>query len=171
MYPEPDRLLQCKESFKLLYYEAATDFANAMMPTWDTHTYKDIDVIAADYAFTHTDDFYVNTEIREIPITQDGVYFAFYDTGACTMLRSVHVYYIMCLSITENFALFPNTTTGAESSSFEQQQGTCVAHAAIEEKPTYICSAKGDWSYPQGGCKCMPGYEPDETRSQCSGES
>ena len=39
---------QGKESFKLLYYEAEGDFANAMMPTWDEDTYRHVDVIAAD---------------------------------------------------------------------------------------------------------------------------
>jgi len=46
-YPDPGRLQQCKESFKLLYYEAESDFANSMMPTWDEETYRHVDVIAA----------------------------------------------------------------------------------------------------------------------------
>jgi len=47
-YPDPGRLQQCRESFKLLRYDAESDFANAMMPTWDEATYAYVDVIAAD---------------------------------------------------------------------------------------------------------------------------
>ena len=46
-YPDPGRLQQCKESFKLLAYEAEGDFANGMRPTWDVDVYRHIDVIAA----------------------------------------------------------------------------------------------------------------------------
>ena len=55
-YPDPQKLQQCKESFKLLYYEAESDFANAMMPTWDTATYRHVDVIAADQTFDNLND-------------------------------------------------------------------------------------------------------------------
>jgi len=46
-YPDPGRLQQCKESFKLLYYEADSDFAGQMLPDWSEDTYTHIDVIAA----------------------------------------------------------------------------------------------------------------------------
>ena len=55
-YPDPGRLQQCKESFKLLYYEAESDFANAMMPTWDEDTYRHVDVIAANRVFSDIND-------------------------------------------------------------------------------------------------------------------
>ena len=158
----------CEEHFELLYHEAASDLANTTMPIWNKSTYTSLGKVAADNTFTDLADSVGKSTRREIPITQNGVYFAFFDPGACTTLLSVRVYYIVCLSITANFAVFPNTTTGPESSSFEQQEGTCVPHAAIEEKPTYICSAKGKWRYPQGGCKCMPGYAPDTTATHCS---
>ena len=51
MFPDPENLHQCRESFKLYYYEAESDFANSMMPTWDTETYSHVDVVAADQTF------------------------------------------------------------------------------------------------------------------------
>lgn len=44
-------LQQCKETFNLYYFEAGSDFANAMRPSWDQLTYKRIDKIAADKLF------------------------------------------------------------------------------------------------------------------------
>ena len=159
-YPDPTILQQCMESFKLLYFEAEDDFANSQMPTWNTDTYTHVDVVAADNTFEEVGKAKVNTEVRSIAITRRGVYFAFYDTGACTTLLALKIYYIMCPQQTINFAVFPNTTTGQEQSSIVQTDGMCVKYAAIENPPTYLCKGDGTWIYPSGGCKCMPGYEP-----------
>lgn len=50
-YPDPVRLQQCKESFKLLHFDADTDLADSSTPTWDEETYRHVDVIAADRVF------------------------------------------------------------------------------------------------------------------------
>ena len=44
--------------------------------------------------------------------------------------------------------------------SIELAHGVCVAHAAIEELPSYLCRADGTWYLPTGSCQCMPGYHP-----------
>lgn len=44
-------LQQCKETFNLYYFDAGSDFANALRPSWDALTYKRIDKIAADKLF------------------------------------------------------------------------------------------------------------------------
>ncbi len=169
-YPDPALLQQCKESFKLYYYEAESDFANEMMPTWDIETYSHVDVVAADHTFDDTSDAFINTEIRSISITRQGVYFAFHDTGACTTLLSIRIYYKLCPNVTFNFATFPDTMTGQDVSSIVQQNGVCVNHAAIERPPSYLCKADGTWYFLSGGCKCMPGYERDSGDTNCSGK-
>jgi len=70
------RLLCCVQ---LLYYEAESDLANAMRPTWDEHSYRHVDVVAADRVFADINDAVVNAETRSVSVTQRGVYFAFYD--------------------------------------------------------------------------------------------
>jgi len=62
-----------------LYYEAESDLANAMRPSWDEQTYRHVDVIAADRVFADINDAVVNAETRSISVTQRGLYFAFYD--------------------------------------------------------------------------------------------
>jgi hypothetical protein len=63
----------------LLYYEADSDFANQMRPSWDENAYRHIDVIAADKVFADINDPVVNSETRSVAVTMNGVYFAFYD--------------------------------------------------------------------------------------------
>ena len=171
-HPNPNHLQQCKEKFNLLFYEADSNFANDMMPTWDTMSYRHIDAIAADREFSDINNAAINTKTRDIPISLNGVYFAFQDTGACTSLISVKVYYIYCDSITINYARFPDTVAGPEVTSIVQQTGSCVENAAMESKPTYLCKADGTWYLNSGGCKCMAGFQPDRAKGDtaCIGE-
>jgi len=64
---------------QLLYYEADSDLANAMRPSWDEHSYRHVDVVAADRVFADINDAVVNSETRSVAVTHRGVYFAFYD--------------------------------------------------------------------------------------------
>lgn len=159
-YPHPGRLQQCKESFKLLYYESDDDFADADRPAWDESAYRHVDVIAADRIFTELNRANVNSETRSIPVTRRGLYFSFFDQGACVSLLSIRVFYIVCPSVTLNFAVFANTTTGPHLTSIIQRAGTCVKHAVVDQPPSYLCKGDGNWYFLTGACKCLPGYQP-----------
>ena len=106
----------------------------------------------------------INTEVKSIPVTKKGVYFAFRDQGACISILAIRVYYISCPEVSVNFAHFPATPTGREVTLIEQAFGTCVANAVkIEQgqdsKPTFLCKGDGKWYLPSGGCHCKPGYQ------------
>ena len=159
-FPDPEALQQCKEGFKLLYFEAESDFANEMRPTWDTMTYTHVDVVAADETFSDAADAVINMEVRSVPVTKNGVYFAFLDPGACVSLMSVRVYHIICPEIIEGFAYFPNTTTSATSADVVPQDGECVDNAVIQSQPRYLCGSNGRWQIRTGQCSCVPGYSP-----------
>ena len=72
-------MLNCEDSFKLLYYEAASDLANATMPTWDGFTYTSLGAMKGHYTFTDRADYSENTVQREMSITQNvlGHYYLF----------------------------------------------------------------------------------------------
>ncbi|CAL4073921.1 unnamed protein product [Meganyctiphanes norvegica] len=165
----PGTALSCKETFSLLYYEF--DAATREPPFWEPESYKLIDRIAADEGrFTNSNEVIINTEIRSIPVRKKGVYFAFRDQGACISLLAIKVYYITCPEITKNFAYFPATPTGSEVTSIEQAKGTCVAHAREDPtgtSPTYLCTGDGQWSLPDGGCACLPGYQANLEKHTC----
>ena len=86
-----------KETFSLLYYEF--DASTKEPPFWDSESYKLIDRIAADEGrFTNSNEVIINTEVRSIPVTKKGVYFAFKDQGACISLLAIKVIYSILLS-------------------------------------------------------------------------
>ncbi|XP_018027428.2 ephrin type-A receptor 4-B-like [Hyalella azteca] len=162
----PGTALSCKETFSLLYYEF--DAATKEPPFWESESYKLIDRIAADDGrFTNNNEVIINTEVRSIPVTKKGVYFALRDQGACISLLSIKVYYMTCPEITVSFAHFPTTPTGAKVTSIEQATGTCIEHARVEREPVYLCTADGQWSLLTGGCVCMPGYQANVETQTC----
>nr|XP_012139526.1 PREDICTED: ephrin type-A receptor 4-A isoform X9 [Megachile rotundata] len=165
----PGNALSCKETFSLLYYEF--DAATKEPPPWETDSYKLIGRIAAgDGRFnTNTNtEVVINTEVKSIPVTKKGVYFAFRDQGACISILAIKVYYISCPEISVNFAHFPATPTGREVALIEQTVGTCVDNAEVIEQPTYLCKGDGKWYLSNGGCHCKPGYQADVEKQKCT---
>lgn len=112
----------------------------------------------------------INTEVRSIPVTKKGVYFAFRDQGACISLLAIRVYYITCPEVTASFASFPATPTGRELTSIEQSNGVCVANAVEDSPPKYLCKGDGNWYLQGGGCLCKPGYEANTEKQTCNGK-
>ncbi|XP_042869303.1 ephrin type-B receptor 1-like isoform X4 [Penaeus japonicus] len=162
----PGTALSCKETFSLLYYEF--DAATKEPPFWEPESYKLIDRIAADEGrFTNSADIIINAEVRSIPVTKKGIYFAFRDQGACISLLAIKVYYITCPEITKSFAHFPTTPTGAEVTSIEQAKGVCVAHAREDPPAKFLCTGDGQWSLLSGGCACLPGYQGNVEKQSC----
>lgn len=159
----PGMALSCKETFSLLYYEF--DAATKEPPPWEPESYTLIDRIAADEdRFTSNSEVIINTEVRSIPVTKKGVYFAFRDQGACISLLAIKVYFKTCENTTNGLATFPKTPTAPKVTSFRQADGKCVANSVNEDnkKPSYICKGDGSWDILTGSCKCIPGYEQVE---------
>ncbi|XP_066454188.1 ephrin type-B receptor 1 isoform X1 [Eleutherodactylus coqui] len=157
----------CKETFNLYYYETDSHVANKDSAFWNDAPYLKVDTIAADESFSQVDFggrlMKVNTEIRSFgPLTRSGFYLAFQDYGACMSLLSVRVFFKKCPSVVQNFAVFPETMTGAESTSLVISRGTCIPNA--EEVDVHIklyCNGDGEWMVPIGRCTCKAGYEPE----------
>ncbi|XP_034947517.1 ephrin type-A receptor 4-B isoform X3 [Chelonus insularis] len=163
----PGNALSCKETFSLLYYEF--DAATKEPPPWEPESYKLIGRIAAgEGRFNTNTEVVINTEVKSIPVTKKGVYFAFRDQGACISILAIKVYYISCPEVSVNFAHFPATPTGREVALIEQTIGTCVDNAVKIEQPTFLCKGDGKWYLPSGGCHCKPGYQADIEKQQCN---
>ncbi|XP_015114870.1 ephrin type-A receptor 4 isoform X8 [Diachasma alloeum] len=162
----PGNALSCKETFSLLYYEF--DAATKEPPPWEPESYKLIGRIAAgEGRFNTNAEVVINSEVKSIPVTKKGVYFAFRDQGACISILAIKVYYISCPEVSVNFAHFAATPTGREVTLIEQTIGTCVENAEKIDQPTFLCKGDGKWSLPSGGCHCKPGYQADVEKQQC----
>lgn len=103
--------LSCKETFSLLYYEF--DAATREPPPWDADRYKLVGkfhvfvitnphihpdftyfkgrIAAGEGRFNSNSEVNINTEVKSIPVTKKGVYFAFRDQGACISLLAIKV--------------------------------------------------------------------------------
>lgn len=162
----------CKETFNLFYYESDSDSATATSPFWMENPYVKVDTIAPDESFSMLESGRVNTKIRSFgPLSKAGFYLAFQDLGACMSLISVRVFYKKCSTTIANFAVFPETATGAEATSLVIAPGTCVPNALEVSVPLKLyCNGDGEWMVPVGSCTCMAGFEPAVKETQCQGE-
>ncbi|XP_056893931.1 ephrin type-B receptor 3-like isoform X9 [Takifugu flavidus] len=159
----------CKETFNLFYYESDSDSATATSPFWMENPYVKVDTIAPDQSFSKLDAGRVNTKVRSFgPLSKAGFYLAFQDLGSCVSLISVRVYYKKCSTTIANFAVFPETATGAEATSLVIAPGTCVPNALEVSVPLKLyCNGDGEWMVPVGACTCSAGFEPAMKDSQC----
>lgn len=156
----------CKETFNLFYFESNND------KEWyiSENRYIKIDTIAADESFTQGDIgdrvMKLNTEVRDVgPLTKKGFYLAFQDVGACIALVSVRIFYKKCPLTVHNLAQFPDTITGADTSSLVEVRGSCVNNSEEKDEPKMYCGADGEWLVPIGNCLCNTGYE--EQSGEC----
>ncbi|XP_061696045.1 ephrin type-A receptor 4-like isoform X2 [Syngnathoides biaculeatus] len=150
----------CKETFNLYYHESNEDRENFIKES----SFIKVDTVAADESFTQVDVgdriMKLNTEVRDVKVTnRKGFYLAFQDVGACIALVSVRVFFKTCPLTIRNLATFPDTVTGADTSSLVEVRGSCVDQSEEKEEPKMYCGADGEWLVPIGGCRCNPGYE------------
>ncbi|XP_054900685.1 ephrin type-B receptor 3-like isoform X6 [Poeciliopsis prolifica] len=159
----------CKETFNLFYYESDSDSATATSPFWMENPYVKVDTIAPDESFSMLESGRVNTKVRSFgPLSKAGFYLAFQDLGACMSLISVRVFYKKCSTTIANFAVFPETATGAEATSLVIAPGTCVPNALEVSVPLKLyCNGDGEWMVPVGSCTCAAGFEPAMKDTQC----
>lgn len=170
-YPDPASVQLCKESFKLMFFESDGDVANATYPSWDDDAYRSVDIIAADRLFTDIDNATINDITRSVAPAKNGVYFAFYDQGACMTLLSVRIYYVVCPDLASNLTVFGRTVTGPDVTSVVQTRAKCADRAASELPVYALCKADGRWMDLglSDACQCLPGYQPDDLLKNCTG--
>ncbi|KAF4078115.1 hypothetical protein AMELA_G00195760 [Ameiurus melas] len=163
----------CKETFNLYYFESDSDTATKVYPPWMENPWIKVDTIAADESFSQVDlggrVMKINTELRSFgPVSRNGFYLAFQDYGACMSLIAVRVFFRKCPSIVRNGAIFPETLSGAESTSLVAARGTCIPNGEEVDVPIKLyCNGDGEWLVPIGRCMCKAGHEAAENGTVC----
>ncbi|CAD5210121.1 unnamed protein product [Bursaphelenchus okinawaensis] len=101
----------------------------------------------------------------------ESVYFAVKDSGACSSLLAVQIYYIVCpLSIHQRVQL-PQVVVSKQAKTV---QGTCLyyPHGAKLNEPRYLCREDGNWQQLINECGCPPGRSPyGEQCQECAQDS
>ncbi|KAJ8021805.1 Ephrin type-B receptor 2 [Holothuria leucospilota] len=160
----------CKETFDLYYMESDSDTATGSP---ESPPYQKVSRIAADGRFTDA-----NVDAQSVvniadehfgPLTKNGFYVAFLDSGACMSIARVQIYYVVCPEIIEDFAIFNRTFEGGTQSTWVDVPGTCVDNAVPlgGETLEYHCVFGGQWAAPSGECGCAAGYEPTQNGNAC----
>ncbi|XP_053704171.1 ephrin type-B receptor 2-like isoform X2 [Synchiropus splendidus] len=163
----------CKETFNLYYYESDSDTATKTFPAWMENPWVKVDTIAADESFSQVDlggrIMKINIEVRSFgPVSRNGFYLAFQDYGACMSLIAVRVFYRKCPSVIQNGAVFPETLSGAESTSLVAARGVCVPNGEEVDVPIKLyCNGDGEWMVPIGRCMCKAGHEAVNNGTVC----
>ncbi|KAF3697397.1 Ephrin type-B receptor 2 [Channa argus] len=163
----------CKETFNLYYFESDSDTASKSSPPWMENPWVKVDTIAADESFSQVDlggrIMKINSEVRSFgPVSRTGFYLAFQDYGACMSLIAVRVFYRKCPSIIQNGAVFPETLSGAESTSLVAARGVCIPNGEEVDVPIKLyCNGDGEWMVPIGRCMCKAGYEAVDNGTTC----
>ncbi|XP_013771172.1 ephrin type-B receptor 2-like isoform X2 [Pundamilia nyererei] len=163
----------CKETFNLYFFETDLDKATKLYPPWMENPWVKVDTIAADESFSQVDlggrIMKINSEVRSFgPVSHNGFYLAFQDYGACMSLIAVRVFYRKCPHIIQNGAVFPETLSGAESTSLVAARGVCVPNGEEVDVPIKLyCNGDGEWMVPIGRCMCKAGYEAVANGTVC----
>uniref|UniRef100_A0A3Q4I6W9 receptor protein-tyrosine kinase n=1 Tax=Neolamprologus brichardi TaxID=32507 RepID=A0A3Q4I6W9_NEOBR len=163
----------CKETFNLYFFESDLDKATKLYPPWMENPWVKVDTIAADESFSQVDlggrIMKINSEVRSFgPVSHNGFYLAFQDYGACMSLIAVRVFYRKCPHIIQNGAVFPETLSGAESTSLVAARGVCVPNGEEVDVPIKLyCNGDGEWMVPIGRCMCKAGYEAVANGTVC----
>lgn len=141
----------CKETFNLFISEADADVGT----NFHQYQFRKVATIAPDEV-SGASGLKIHKETRTLgPLSRMGFYLAFQDTGACTSLLSVRVYYKTCPSTVQSLAAFPETVADV----LREVEGVCVENAISPTTLRIYCTAEGEWVVPVGQCQCLAGYE------------
>uniref|UniRef100_H2YZE1 receptor protein-tyrosine kinase n=1 Tax=Ciona savignyi TaxID=51511 RepID=H2YZE1_CIOSA len=166
----------CRETFKIYYAIANNGSRN---PNLDENTFTTIDTVAAEVTILEsliifsTRNLLENNQVTSVDISSTGIYIALMDEGACMALISLRVYSIVCPSVTDSLAVFPETLTGQLDTSLVKVSGECVEHSRLAvphrslHPPVFHCTSDGKWNVQTGTCYCEAGYEPDGLKQRC----
>ncbi|GLD51251.1 ephrin type-B receptor 3-like isoform X1 [Lates japonicus] len=159
----------CKETFNLFYYESEGDTATDTSPLWRENPYVKVDTIAPDESFSLLEAGRINTKVRSFgPLSKAGFYLAFQDLGACMSLISVRVFFKKCSTTIANFAVFPETATGAEATSLVIASGGLCDQRHGDSTQCQAC-IPGTFKSKFGEGSCAPC--PSNSRTSARGAS
>ena len=122
--------------------------------------------------------FYMNTGARffhtigdvpqesdnsDISVSSKGLYLSVIDTGSCTLINRISVFYYVCPYQVVNMVVYPETVSPPSSGNFEDRTAiaTCIDNASpVSGGSTNLeCDSGGIWKTSDISCICDPGYE------------
>ena len=113
--------------------------------------------------FHRQDNEELESAVDSFTITSKGLYLAVVDTGSCTRITRLYMFYYVCPSQVVNMIQYPETVSPPTTNPQDRTaMGTCIdQHASPIDGATLEldCSINGNWETNELGCSCDPGYE------------
>lgn len=133
---------------------------------------------------TNSDEERINIQTSYYKVTTPYVHFALRNSGACSSILSVKVYYEVCPLLEQDLVRLPRTVTAHDSQSFVTVTGQCLhnsspvqmasqggSQVAAPSPPTSICKADGTWQMiGDVRCECSAGHLPSLKTGLCAGQ-
>ncbi|KAM9324562.1 ephrin type-B receptor 5-like [Gastrophryne carolinensis] len=176
LQPPPGRRhLACRETFTL-YYRQADAAMEFEQWEWSEEAWIKVDTIGAGKSFSRDPGKGgqgPRLDERSLdfgPISRNGFYLAFVDSGACLSLAGVKVYFHKCPATVRSLAFFSETpSSGDGGASLAEAIGNCVAgaHLVGTTRLSLHCGGEGEWMVLSGSCACDPGKEVIQDGTQC----
>uniref|UniRef100_A0A914DTB2 receptor protein-tyrosine kinase n=1 Tax=Acrobeloides nanus TaxID=290746 RepID=A0A914DTB2_9BILA len=163
----PEFSRTCKETLRL--YGRQLNNNERLPRAWhDDRQWNLVDTFTAKSEKTGT---YVQTSSYEV--NSSSAYFSFRDSGTCSSLLYVKIYYEVCPETTDTFVYLPRTISGKDVHSVVTVSGKCIKNASptnfSHQNPTFICKSDGRWqSIGNVRCECDPGYIPSLKTGTCA---
>ena len=111
----------------------------------------------------------IDHDTQRFSISSTGLYLSVVDTGSCTVVNRILVYYNVCPYQVVNMVVYPETVAPPFSNPQDRVvTGTCVDNASpISGDLNLECKVSGIWGDTQVMCSCNAGYE--NINGRCEG--
>uniref|UniRef100_A0A915D610 receptor protein-tyrosine kinase n=1 Tax=Ditylenchus dipsaci TaxID=166011 RepID=A0A915D610_9BILA len=160
----------CKETLKL--YATNLQKGEPLPHHWHNETkWELVDTLVSNSEVVDTN--VQQKQISSYVVSSPNVHFALRNTGACSSILFVKVYYMFCPETKTSFLRLPRTLPSKDLNSVVSVAGKCVENASpSQDSPaaaTSICKADGTWQVIGGSkCECDPGYIPSLKTGLCT---
>ena len=153
----------CEQSFSVYSYE--TNVINETGRRMESY-YQDTGA-----RFFHTQfDVQQETAQSQISLSSNGLYLAVVDSGSCTRISRIYVFYHVCPQQVVNMIEYPETVSPPSTNPQDRPAtGTCIENASPVSGSNLAleCNVNGNWEGSDPSCSCNPGYKIVNDTCQC----
>ena len=147
--------MSCQQSFSVSSYETnVIDEVGRRNQSFYTDT-------GARFFHTQNDEEQETAQNR-ISLSSKGLYLSVIDTGSCTRIIRIYVFYYVCPQQVVNMVEYPVTVSPPSTNPQDRSAtGTCIENASPVSGSNLEleCNVNGNWEDSELSCSCNPGYK------------
>ncbi|CAD5215173.1 unnamed protein product [Bursaphelenchus xylophilus] len=157
----------CKETLKL--YAHPVNSAT-LLPSHNWHNSTDWKLVET--LAPNEDNGQIFIQTTSFAFDESSVYFSIKDSGSCSSVLYVKVYYEVCPEMKNTLTKIPRTIPGADLHSVVSVQGECIGNSSLvsgrRDPPKALCKIDGNWQMLTEECQCNPGFIYSRSANTCA---